>query len=122
MNDRERIISAYKLMYEGMIEKNREKLNHALDDSFVLFHMTGMQQNKDEFIDAVLNGTLNYYSAQHEKMTVTVENKNAVLIGQSFVEAAVFGGRRNTWRLQQKCSLKNHGEQWKITRSVASTY
>lgn len=122
MSDKEKIISAYKQMYNGMIEKNREKLDQALDDSFVLIHMTGMRQNKDEFTDAVLDGTLNYYSAQHENLPVTITDENAVLIGQSLVEAAVFGGRRNTWRLQQKCSLKKHGEQWKITRSVASTY
>ena len=46
----------------------------------------------------------------------------AVLTGQSYVDAAVFGGGRSNWHLQQKCSLKKISFEWKITRSVASTY
>ena len=44
------------------------------------------------------------------------------LTGQSYVAAAVFGGGRHNWHLQQKCSLKKTDGVWKITRSVASTY
>jgi hypothetical protein len=45
-----------------------------------------------------------------------------VLIGQSRIEAAVFGGRKSKWNLQQKLSLKKRGGIWFITKSVASTY
>lgn len=46
----------------------------------------------------------------------------AVLTGQSYVAAAVFGGGRSNWHLKQKCSLKKVSGDWKITGSVASTY
>ena len=49
-------------------------------------------------------------------------DSTAVLTGQSYVAAAVFGGGRSNWRLQQKCSFKKVDGAWKITRSVASTY
>lgn len=84
--------------------------------------MTGMRQPKEEFIKAVLNGTLNYFSAEHEHLPVEINGNTAVLKGQSYVAAAVFGGGRSNWRLQQKCSMKKINGQWKITRSVASTY
>lgn len=122
MNDTEQIQNRYKEMYVAMIAKDKDGLNVVLDDSFVLVHMTGMRQNKSEFIDAVLDGTLNYYSAVHENMPVTVNGDSAVITGQSYVQAAVFGGGKHYWHLQQKCSLKKSGVQWKITRSVASTY
>ena len=109
-------------MYAAMISKDRDGLDDVLDDSFVLIHMTGMRQNKSEFIDAVLDGTLNYYSAVHENMPVTVNVDAAVITGQSYVQAAVFGGGKKYWHLQQKCSLKKTDDQWKITQSVASTY
>ena len=96
MDEKELIRSIYKQMYEGMISKDETLLREVLDDSFVLVHMTGMQQSKKEFIKAVLNGTLNYFS--------------------------VFGGGKHTWRLQQKCDLKKANGKWKITRSVVSTY
>jgi ketosteroid isomerase-like protein len=121
-NDEQLIRDAYIRMYEGMIAKDESVLREVLDDSFVLVHMTGMRQPKEEFIKAVLNGTLNYYSAEHENMPVEIRGDTAVLTGQSYVAAAVFGGGRSNWHLQQKCSLKKTDGVWKITRSVASTY
>ena len=122
MEDRELITNAYKKMYEGMIAKDEKILDEVLDDSFVLVHMTGMRQSKNAFIKAVINGTLNYFSAEHEHMSIEISVDTAVLTGQSYVAAAVFGGGRSNWHLQQKCSLKKVSGDWKITGSVASTY
>lgn len=118
----EEIRQAYIRMYEGMISKDERILDEVLDESFVLVHMTGMRQPKQAFIKAVLNGTLNYFSAEHENMPVEISGDTAVLTGQSYVAAAVFGGGRSNWHLQQKCSLKKTDGVWKIIRSVASTY
>ena len=118
----EMIRDTYIRMYDGMIAKEESLLRDVLDDSFVLVHMTGMRQSKEEFIRAVMDGTLNYYSAEHENMPVKIDGDNAVLTGQSLVSAAVFGGGRSRWHLQQKCSLKRVSGKWKITGSVASTY
>ena len=123
--DTEAIRQAYIRMYEGMISKDERILDEVLDDSFVLVHMTGMRQPKQAFIKTVLNGTLNYFSAEHENMPVEITGDTAVLTGQSYVAAAVFGGGRHNWHLQQKCSLKKTDKTdgvWRITRSVASTY
>ena len=109
-------------MYDGMIAKDAAILRDVLDDSFVLIHMTGMRQPKEAFIQSVLNGTLNYFSARHEYMPVEVNGNSAVIIGQSYVAAAVFGGGRYNWRLQQRCSLKKINDEWKITLSIVSTY
>ena len=122
MEDKEMIVNAYKKMYEGMIKKDEKILDEVLGDSFVLVHMTGMRQSKDAFIKAVMNGTLNYFSAEHEHMPIEISSDTAVLTGQSYVAAAVFGGGRSNWHLQQKCSLKKVNGDWKITQSVASTY
>ena len=91
-NEEQLIQEAYIRMYEGMINKDELLLREVLDDSFVLVHMTGMRQSKQAFIKAVLNGTLNYFSAEHENMPVEISGDTAVLTGQSYVAAAVFGG------------------------------
>lgn len=122
MNDLELCQNAYREMYRAMIEKDEPGLNAVLDDSFVLVHMTGMRQSKAAFIQAVMDGTLNYFSATHEHMPVEVSGDTAILTGQSVVAAAVFGGGRHTWRLQQKCSLRKTESGWKITHSIASTW
>lgn len=122
MNDIDKIRETYKAMYAAMIAKDGGGMERTLDSCFVLEHMTGMRQSRSEFIAAVLDGTLNYYSAVHENMSVILNGNTAVLTGQSYVLAAVFGGGKRYWRLQQKCSLKKTDGVWKITKSTVSTY
>ena len=122
MNEKEKLENAYKQMYCGMIEKNREVLSEVLGSDFVLIHMTGMRQSKEAFIRAVEDGTLNYFSAEHQNIEPEIHGDTAVLIGQSIVNAAVFGGRRNTWRLQLKIKLTKNREVWLMNKAQASVY
>ena len=122
MSEQEKIENSYKKMYQGMIDKDRNTLLEILDDSFVLVHMTGMRQSKTAFIQAVEDGTLNYYSANHQQINVNFRGNEAELTGQSVVNAAVFGGGRHTWRLQLELRLEQEAGAWQITEVRASTY
>ena len=122
MNGKEQVEACYRQMYRGMIEKNRCLLSDVLDDTFVLIHMTGMRQSKEAFIRDVENGTLNYYSADHQRMDTEIHGDTAELMGQSAVNAAVFGNGRNTWRLQLRLKLIRAGGAWKVTEARASAY
>ena len=122
MSDREQIEACYRQMYRGMVEKNRDLLSEVLDDTFVLIHMTGMRQSKETFIRAVENGTLDYYSANHQRMDAENYGDTAELVGRSVVNAAVFGGGRNTWHLQLRLKLIRTGGVWKVTEARAATY
>ncbi len=99
------IKNVYSEMYRCMIHKDISGLRNLLDDSFVLVHMTGMRQYKSEYLNAIQDGTLNYFSEETENTKVTVNGNTASLIGQSCVNAAVFGGGRRTWRLQLDIDL-----------------
>ena len=116
------IRNTYIKMCDAMIAKDGEALNEILSDDFVLIHMTGMRQSKDAFIGAVLDGTLNYYSAVHENMDVSIKDEKAILTGQSVVSAAVFGGRRSSWHLKQRCDLIKACGKWRICQSTAGIY
>ena len=120
--DRTEIENCYREMYRGMVEKDRRLLSEVLDESFVLAHMTGMQQSKKAFIRAVEDGTLNYSSANHQRIEVEAHGDSAELLGQSVVHAAVFGGGWHTWRLQLKLKLVRTNDTWKIKEASASTY
>lgn len=122
MDDETKIKKCYRQMYQAMTEKDMDTLSEVLDDSFVLVHMTGMRQSKEAFLRAVGNGTLNYYSADHESIQVRQSGDQAALVGQSRVLAAVFGGGRHSWRLQQKIALTKQNDVWRMTLAEASTY
>ena len=119
---KEQIENCYRQMYLGMIEKDRALLSEVLDDSFALIHMTGMRQSKEAFIRAVENGTLNYFSADHQSIETEIHGCTAQLTGQSVVSAAVFGGGRHTWRLQLNMKLVQRANTWRVSEARASTY
>ena len=47
-------------------------LNKVHGDDFVLVHMTGMRESKAEYIRAIADGTLNYYSAEHDRIQLKI--------------------------------------------------
>ena len=122
MTDKEQIIALYKEMYTAMVNKDKPTLERVHDDSFVLVHMTGMRQPKEVYISSIMDGTLNYYSAEHEDMQVEINGDTAVLTGRSKVTAAVFGGGKHTWRLQLRFQLVKKNGQWRFALASASTY
>lgn len=120
--EKQQIRHLYETMYQAMVAKDTATLNRVHADDFVLVHMTGMHQSKQEYINAIADGTLNYYSAQHEQMDIQIDGDQASLTGRSRVTAAVFGGGRGTWRLQLRFKLVKREGQWLFTESRASTY
>lgn len=122
MTDEEKIIKLYEEMYAAMVNKDRAELERVHDETFTLIHMTGMRQSKSEYIAAIMNSTLNYYSAVHEETKVAVNGNSASLTGKSKVTAAVFGGGRSTWRLQLNFELIQKNGEWYFTLTRASTY
>ena len=122
MIDKDTFTEKYCAMYRAMIQKDGLALNNLLDESFVLVHMTGMRQNKQAFIGAIQNGTLNYFSEDLQDTQVKVSDKEILFTGKSLVSAAVFGGGRHTWRLRLDIKYVNVGGDWLISETVASTW
>lgn len=122
MDDKELLVQCYHTMYQGMVGKDTGLLDEVLDDSFVLTHMTGMRQTKRQYMDGIADGTLNYYSEKTEHMEIAVSGRQAEFIGQSRVNAAVFGGGKHVWKLQLSMKAVKKNGKWYITQAAASTY
>ena len=125
IDEAKEIKELYASMYRYMIAKDTENLSFLLDNSFVLVHMTGMKQTKQEYLKAIKTGTLNYFSEELDNIEVKISgNKNdkAIIIGQSRVNAAVFGGGRHTWRLELDIDLIRKDARWLMIEARASTY
>ena len=122
MNEEEKIAELYKDYWDYMIEKNIEGLKNLMTSDYCLFHMTGVKQTADEFLEGLKNGTFNYYSAVHDEIKVVVDGDSATMIGKSRVVAAVYGGGKGRWRLQGDFTLRKENGNWKFTSSRVSTY
>ena len=122
MSDREQIEELYRIYWQCMISKDIAGMDRIMTEDYELRHMTGLRQPKQDFFRSVIGGELNYYSAKHDKIIVEVSGDTAMMTGQSRVTAAVYGGGRNTWRLQGDFTLRKEDGVWKLASSRASTY
>ena len=123
-DDRRACAQLYRDLCDASIRKDAEGMAAVLADDYVLVHMTGMRQSKSAYIEAVLDGTLNYYAADHDSIDVVLSDTgtHATICARTRMSAAVFGSGRHTWRLQQDLEARKRGGRWLLVRSSASTY
>ena len=121
-DDRELIREMYRRYWRCMIEKDADGLRSLMAEDYSLLHMTGVRQSADEFLKGLMDGTFNHYAADHDSIEVALNGNSALMIGRSRVTAAVYGGRKHSWRLQGDFTLRKENGTWKFTGSRASTY
>lgn len=114
----------YRDLCDLSMKKDAEGLRKLFAPGYVLVHMTGMRQPAQDYIAAVLDGTLNYFETAHDSIDVEIapDGKVARIRGRSRVNAAVFSGGRHTWRLQQDLTAVKQDGRWLLASSRASTY
>lgn len=112
----------YRQYWRYMIDKDAAGLRGLMAEDYYLLHMTGVKQSAEVFLKGLLDGTFNYYSADHDGIEVEIDGDRATMVGCSRVAAAVYGGRRSTWRLQGDFTLRRTRDGWRFTSSRASTY
>jgi ketosteroid isomerase-like protein len=122
MNEIEMIREIYRRYWEYMISKDAAGLRSIMSEDYYLMHMTGVRQSAEVFIRGLLDGTFNYYSADHDEIQVTVDGETATMTGKSKVMAAVYGGGKSRWRLRGDFTLRKENGDWKLRSSRASTY
>ena len=120
--DEQQLKNLYREMWRALLAKDITTLERIHAEEFVLTHMTGMKQPREEYFRCVKDSELNYFSEIEENVFVEVSNEQGTLTGQSRVEAAVFGGRKNTWRLQLVFDVEKRNGKWILIRGKASTY
>ena len=122
MNDTEKIKELYRRYWDCMVRKDADALRGMMADDYCLRHMTGVKQSREVFLQGLMNGTFNYYSAYHDEIEVHVNGETARMTGKSRVMAAVYGGGKNLWRLRGDFTLRKENGSWQLTSSKASTY
>ena len=122
MDEAELIRELYREYWRCMIKKDVKGLRSMMADDYTLLHMTGTKQSVEAFLKGLLDGTFNYYSADHDGIEVTVSGDRASMIGKSRVMAAVYGGGKHSWRLRGDFTLRKEEGRWKLSSSSTSTY
>ena len=122
MSDIDNIRNLYIELCKASINKDIDKLEELLDRDYILVHMTGVRQTKDEYINSVLKGDLEYYEVIHDSIDVEVDGNKAMLIGKTRTLASPYGSIKSWWNLKQEMKLEKINGRWVIIYSKASTY
>ena len=83
MNDEELIKKIYTDYWKYMIAKDTTGLKSIMSEDYYLLHMTGVKQTAEVFLKGPLDGTFNYYSAEHDEIIVHIiaEGCEATMVG-----------------------------------------
>ena len=122
LTDEQQLKDLYAEMWQALLTKDIKTLDKIHAENFVLVHMTGMNQPKAEYLRCIRDGVLNYFSVDTKNIFIEISGSKGKLVGQSIVSAAVFGGGKNTWRLQLAFDVEKIGGKWILTFAKASTY
>ena len=121
--DEKLLSKCYVKFYQAMIDKSREAFEELLDSSFLFYYMTGRRQTASEFINSVMDGTLNCYEVYHESLYITMMEDSARLFGKSEINTEFFGGIRRFWNLCFNMVVKKTSDgDWKISYVRTSAY
>ena len=114
--DQEDVLERFIEFQYAMIEKDFDKLNELLEDNYTLTHMSGKTQTKDEYIDEIMEGTLNYYKSTIINPTITInDNDKAVLKADVTLDAKVYG-MKGTWTLHSQQTMEKINGKWYLSK------
>ena len=113
--DQENVLKRFIEFQNAIIEKDFEKLDEILNDNYTLTHMSGKTQTKQEYIDEIMDGTLNYYESIINNPTITIEKNRAVLKADVTLDAKVYG-IKGTWTLHSKQTMEKINGKWCLSK------
>ena len=112
----EEVLARFIAFQEAMIEKDLEKLNEIICDNYTLTHMSGKTQSKQEFIDEIMDGTLNYYKSTINNPDITLFGENKAIFKADVTLDAKVYGIKGTWTLHSQQTMEKINNKWYISK------
>ena len=115
-DDEEEVLERFIEFQEAMINKDEDKLYEIIDTSYTLTHMSGKVQTRQEYIEEIMDGTLNYYeSIIMEPAIFICDDTHAKLSARVRLDAKVYG-IKGVWTLDTDVSLENIEGVWVLSK------
>ena len=100
-------------LYGAMVDKDQAVLENLTADQLNYGHSSGLVENKQQFLDAVMNGPFDYLFIQKEEPSIIVSGKVA-LARHIFVTSALNNGLPVEVRIGNLITFQKQKGQWKI--------
>lgn len=118
--DEQKILAIYQRIDEAMVNKDTEALENILDNNYILVHMTGYRQSKQEWLEQIENEEMRYFKIMPQKNEIMINGNEAVLVCNTKIDARIYGFR-NTWSLTLKMQFEKRGEKWYPVHAKATS-
>jgi hypothetical protein len=118
--DKQKILAVYQQIDDAMVNKDTKSLDNILDVNYVLVHMTGYHQPKQEWLEQIENEQMKYFKTMPQKTTITIDGNTAVLICDTKIDARIYGFR-NTWSMKMEMHFEKRGENWCPVNAIATS-
>ena len=114
-NEEKELLNSFIVFLQAIISKDKLGMQNSLDPSFVLIHMSGKNEPKNEFISDVMGGVLNYFHSKIINPKIRINNDTAEMDADVNLDAKVYGMKGN-WTLHSKNIFKKKNGRWYFVR------
>jgi Domain of unknown function (DUF4440) len=110
----------HKKKFTWLINKKYDSLNLLLDDQVKYIHSNGWIQSKQEVMDDLKSGKLNYTAVTVEESTVIFYDKSAIVTGKGYFKGLMTDNTEfNIHLLYTEVYVKS-GKNWKLVSRLAT--
>ena len=97
---------------KAMVDADTEKLGSMMADDIILRHITGQTQTKQEWLDEVASGSMDYHNIEQRDVDIKFINSETADVSFTSVITATIWGSNGTWTLHNKMRLTRINGHW----------
>ena len=109
---REEILQYLSEWCKAMVDADTEKLGSMMADDIILRHITGQTQTKQEWLDEVGSGSMDYHKIEQSDVNIRFINSETADVSFTSVITATIWGSNGTWTLHNTMRLVRINGRW----------
>jgi len=111
--DEKAVASAVDSLNKYIITPNKEALANLASDNLSYGHSGGLVQNKQQFVDSLVNGQMDFQTLEGKNQTISIAGNNAIVRHQ-FVSSASKAGAPTTIDVGNLLIWTKENGKWKL--------
>ncbi len=112
--DQATVLALHREKFEWLINKNYESLDNLLDKDVQYIHSNGWIQTKQEVLDDLRSGKLNYASVTVEEANVRLIGRTAIVTGTGLFKGLMADSTPFELKLLYTEVYSRSGSRWKL--------
>ena len=112
-SDIQRIEKGVEKLYEAMVNKDEKNLMHLTSKQLTYGHSSGTIENKEQYIEAVMTGSFDFFSIIPENQTIYI-SKDIGIARHIFVATGTNNGEKADVRIGVLMTWQKQGDNWQL--------